>query len=246
MKRFKRILNLTITGLFLCLFTNIQTGAHSSNDKPIRLAVAGLTHGHVSQILERTGKGKTDVLLAGIYERNEDLARRLAGQFNLSADLFYTDLGKMLDDIKPEAVTAYGSIYEHMEVVEACAPRGIHVMVEKPLATNMEHARRMEELAGKFRINLLTNYETSGYPTTAKIYQLVNDSNYIGRIRKTVIHDGHEGPREIGVSNEFFAWLTDSLQNGGGALIDFGCYGANLMTYLMQDEEPVSVTAVTR
>jgi predicted dehydrogenase len=67
----------------------------------------------------------------------------------------------------------------------------------------------------------------------------------MGKIRKVVVHDGHEGPKEIGVSKEFFNWLTDPVQNGGGALMDFGCYGANLMTLLMNGEKPVSVTAVT-
>ena len=245
MKLHWRILSFSFACLFFSLIAIVKTAAQSVNDAPIRLAVAGITHGHAPMILDR-GKGKTDIILVGIYEPNKDLARRLAGKFNLNADLFYTDLNKMLDAVKPEAVTAFGSIYEHMEVVEACAPRGIHVMVEKPLATNLAHAKRMEELAGKYHIYLLTNYETSRYPTTAKTYQLVNDSNYLGKIRKVVIHDGHEGPKEIGVDKEFLAWLTDSVQNGGGALIDFGCYGANLMTYLMKQEEPVSVTAVTR
>jgi predicted dehydrogenase len=152
----------------------------------------------------------------------------------------------MLDAVKPAAVVAFGSIYEHMAVVEACAPRGIHVMVEKPLATNNEHARRMAELAKKNNIFLLTNYETSWYPSTEKTYQLVRDSNYVGTIKKLVFHHGHEGPKEIGVSNEFFDWLTDPVQNGGGAVVDFGCYGANIMTYLLQGQEPVSVTAVTQ
>jgi predicted dehydrogenase len=152
----------------------------------------------------------------------------------------------MLDAVKPEAVVAFGSIYEHMAAVEACAPRAIHVMVEKPLATNNAHAKKMELLAKKHNIFLLTNYETSWYPTTEKTYQLVNDSNYVGEIKKVVIHDGHQGPKEIGVNKEFSDWLTDPVQNGGGALIDFGCYGANLMTYLMRGEEPVSVTAVTQ
>jgi predicted dehydrogenase len=119
-------------------------------------------------------------------------------------------------------------------------------MVEKPLATNTEHAGKMKELAKKFNIFLLTDYETSWYPSTAKSFQLVNDSNSIGGIKKVVIHDGHQGPKEIGVGPEFLNWLTDPVQNGGGALIDFGCYGANLMTYLMKGERPVSVTAVTR
>jgi len=92
---------------------------------------------------------------------------------------------------------------------------------------------------------LLTNFETSWYPTTEKSYQLAED-NYIGKIRKLVFHHGHEGPKEIGVSSEFFNWLTDPVQNGGGAIIDFGCYGANIMSYFMKGVQPVSVTAVTR
>jgi predicted dehydrogenase len=65
-------------------------------------------------------------------------------------------------------------------------------------------------------------------------------------VRKVIIHDGHQGPKEINVNREFLDWLTDPVQNGAGALFDFGCYGANLMTYLQKGEEPVSVTAVTR
>lgn len=220
--------------------------AQSNRVKPVRLAVIGITHGHAPLILDRARKSKTDIELAGIYEPNKELAERLATQYKLSPALFYNDLNKMLDEVKPEAVMAFGSIYEHMMVVEACAPRGIHVMVEKPLATNNAHAARMKELSDKYHILILTNYETSWYPTTMKTYQLVNDSNFLGKIRKVVIHDGHEGPIEIGCSKEFLEWLTDPVQNGGGALIDFGCYGANLMSYLMQNEDPVSVTAVTR
>jgi predicted dehydrogenase len=66
----------------------------------------------------------------------------------------------------------------------------------------------------------------------------------IGDVNKITVHDGHKGPREIGCSEEFLAWLTDPVLNGGGALIDFGCYGANLTTWLMQNEMPASVTAV--
>jgi predicted dehydrogenase len=59
-----------------------------------------------------------------------------------------------------------------------------------------------------------------------------------------VVHDGHEGPKEIGVSPEFLSWLTDPAKNGAGALYDFGCYGVDLMTWLMRGETPNSVTAV--
>lgn len=240
----KKALYYSILCLMLLTIPVFDSAAQSKSDSPVRLAVVGITHGHVPWILQR--KGKSDVILTGIYETDTALSARYSKQYNLGKNLFYTNLEKMLDAVKPEAVVAFGSIYEHMAAVEACAPRGIHVMVEKPLATNVAHAQKMQELAKKYKIYLLTDFETSWYPTTEKTYQLVNDSNFVGPVKKVVIHDGHQGPKEIGVNKEFFNWLTDPVQNGGGALIDFGCYGANLMTYLMKGEKPVSVTAVTQ
>lgn len=240
----KSAITFLLTVLLTHLFTMSHAQTKTTNTSPLRLAVAGITHGHVPWILGR--KRKDDVTLVGIYEPNKELAARYAKTYNLNTDLFYTDLPKMLDAVKPEAVVAFGSIYEHMAAVEACAPRGIHVMVEKPLATNNAHAKRMEALAKKYHVFLLTNYETSWYPTTEKTYQLVTDSNYVGQVRKVVFHHGHQGPKEINVNKEFFDWLTDPVQNGGGALVDFGCYGANIMTYLMHGQQPTAVTAVTQ
>lgn len=242
--KMKGNLLLLVIMIFAFEFITMLPANSQTTNSPLRLAVAGITHGHVPWILGR--KGKTDVMLVGIYELNKELAQRYAKEYNLDADLFYTDLNKMLDAVKPEAVVAFGSVFEHMAAVEACAPRGIHVMVEKPLATNNKHANRIAELAKKYNTQVLTNYETSWYPTTEKAFRLVTDSNYVGNIKKVVFHHGHQGPKEIGVNKEFFQWLTDPVQNGGGALVDFGCYGANIMTYLMQGQDPVSVTAVTQ
>jgi len=240
----KNILHHTAV-IFASTITIFQLQAQQpATNTPVHIAVAGITHGHVPWILNR--KNKTDIMLVGVYEPDSDLAQRYAKRFGFSTDLIYNDLDKMLDIVKPEGVVAFGSIYEHMKVVEACAPRGIHVMVEKPLAATLQHALRMDSLARKYNIRLLTNFETSWYPTTVKAFELVNDSNYIGDIKKVVIHDGHQGPKEISVNKEFFDWLTDPVQNGGGALMDFGCYGANLTTYLMKGQQPVSVTAVTQ
>lgn len=222
----------------------LNLNAQETSSVPIRLVIVGMTHGHTSFILGR--KNKTDFKLVGVYEPNHELALRYSKTYNFSPELIYSDLNKMLDSVKPEAAVAFGSIFDHLMMVEACAPRGIHMMVEKPLATNTEHAKKMQALAQKYNVFLLTDFETSWYPSTAKSFELVHDSSYLGKIKKVVIHDGHQGPKEIGVGKEFFNWLTDPVQNGGGAIIDFGCYGANLMTYLEKGQEPVSVTAVTR
>lgn len=223
--------------LILLLGTNFLFG------QPVRIAVAGISHGHISWILGR--KNDEAIQLVGVFESNQALAQKLIKKYNLPPSLFYSDLPQMLKEVKPDGVLAFGTTYQHVSVVEACAPKGIHVMVEKPLATTVAHAEKMITLAKQNNIFLLTNYETSWYPTTDKSYALTQDSSVIGKIRKLVVHDGHEGPLEIGVSSEFFEWLTDPVQNGGGALMDFGCYGANLATFLMKGEMPKTVTAVT-
>jgi predicted dehydrogenase len=232
--------------LISAILLAVITITTAQQQKPVRMAIARMTHDHVGFILDRMNQNKGDLEVVGIFEPNPDLIKKYSSRYSLDKTLFYDDLGKMLDQVKPEAVLAFGSIFEHLEVVEACAPRHIHVMVEKPLAVSSAHAQKINALASQFGICVLTDFETSWYPSTAKAWQLVNDSNYVGSIKKIVVRDGHQGPVEIGCSKEFLEWLTDPDLNGGGAIIDFGCYGANLMTYLTKGEQPLSVTAVTR
>ena len=216
----------------------------SQNKKPLRVGVAGLTHGHVGWILNY--KKHEVVEVVGIAEPDRALAKMYSKKYGFSMDIVYSSLDEMLDKTKPEAVTAFNSIYQHLDVVKACAPRGVHVMVEKPLSYRLDHAKEMEVLVKKHGIKLLTNYETTWYGSNHEAYQILNEEKSIGSLRKVVVHDGHQGPKEINVGPEFLSWLTDPVQNGGGALIDFGCYGANLITWLMKGERPLSVTAITQ
>ena len=225
-----------IITLFCALFFK-QVFAQS----PVKLAIAGLSHGHVDWIFNRSDK--KDIVLVGIYEPNKELADRYAQKYKLDNKLFFSDLDKMLDQVKPEAVSAFGAVGDHITVVRACAPRKIHVMVEKPLATTLADAKEIQALAKKNGIHVLTNYETSWYASNQYVNNLVEEGK-LGAIRKVMVNDGHQGPAEIGVSKEFLEILTDPEKNGAGALVDFGCYGANLMTWLLKGEKPLSVTAV--
>lgn len=217
----------------------------SAQEKPsVKIGVAGLVHDHVHWILRQAKEGKVNMV--GIAEPNRALAQRYADRYGFSMDIVYPDIESMLEASKPEAVTAFNEISKHLQVVQACAPRGVDVMVEKPLATNLGDAREMAALARQYDIALLTNYETTWYPSNHQAYAEVHNKNTVGELTKIVVRDGHEGPKEIGVSQEFLSWLTDPELNGGGALVDFGCYGANLITWLMKGERPQSVTAVVQ
>lgn len=228
--------------LFLQLFSLLMTFHTYGQGTPLRVGVVGLTHTHVHWIL---GRPKDDfITLVGIVETNKELALRYTRQHGLSMDLVFSSLEEMIAKAKPEAVTAFGTIYEHLAIVEKCAPLGIHVMVEKPLAVSLENARKMHALAKKYKIHLLTNYETTWYPTVHAARDLLKGDS-VGSISQLVIRDGHRGPLKIGVNKEFLEWLIDPIKNGGGAITDFGCYGANISTWMMEGK-PLSVTAVTQ
>lgn len=213
----------------------------AQNTKPLRLAIAGLSHGHLGEVLSRIDRG--DFEIVGIAEKNIALWKNSILEDKVHPDLFFENIEQMLDKTKPEAVIIYESIYDHLRVIEACAPRGVHVMVEKPLATTIQQARRIAELSKKHNILVLTNYETTWYPANHKAYSLIKKEDTIGQITRINVYDGHEGPIEIGCGPEFTDWLTDPVLNGGGAVIDFGCYGANLSTWLMDGQKPLSVSA---
>ncbi len=224
--------------LFLFAFT-------TTDAQLLKVGVAGLTHDHAHSIMQQYKRG--EVILLGIAESDSKLIERYVKQYQVPESIFYKDVATMLQYIeKPDAVLAYNAISEHLGVVEVCAPKGISVMVEKPLAVTVKQAERMKSLALKHKIQLLTNYETTWYDTNQQLYSMIKQQNDVGAIRKMIVHDGHNGPKEIGCSKEFLDWLTDPEKNGGGAVIDFGCYGANLMTWLMDGKAPVAVTAVTR
>jgi predicted dehydrogenase len=143
----------------------------------------------------------------------------------------------------PQAVLVYTSIAEHRHAIGIAAQYGVSSMVEKPLTISLEDALAIRKIARDHKVHVLVNYETTWYPSNRAAYDDVRNDR-IGPIRRVVVHDGHEGPKEIRVSPEFLNWLTDPAQNGAGALYDFGCYGVDLMTWLMHGETPQTVTAV--
>ncbi len=234
------------TGFIALPCANGQAPPASANTStaPLRVAMAGLVHGHAEGFFNRV-KDRRDIQIVGIAEADEKLFDRYANQFGLDRNLRHTDLDEMLNATHPQAVLVYTNTYDHRRAVEVCAKHGVAVMMEKPLAVNVDDARAIEQAARAHKIQVLVNYETSWYASNRTAYDLVHE-NALGEIRKVVVHDGHPGPKAINVPPEFFAWLTDPKLGGGGALFDFGCYGADLMTWLMDGRRPDTVTAVTQ
>jgi glucose-fructose oxidoreductase len=217
---------------------------YAAETEPLRVAIAGLVHGHVEGFLANSAH-RQDIRIVAISDPNRSLFDRYATKFGLDSALYHSDLEEMLRSTKPQALLVYSSTFDHRKIVELCAKLHLPVMMEKPLAVSLQDALAIERAAREGKIQVLVNYETSWYPSNHAMFDLVH-TGAVGDVRKVVVHDGHKGPKEIGVTPEFLNWLTDPKLNGGGALFDFGCYGADLMTWLMNGERPLSVTAVTQ
>ena len=231
--------------LALSLHANAQPPAPDS-PAPFRIGVIGLVHGHVDGFFH-TYLHKAGVEIVAVAESDAALGGRYAERYHLAKSIFYTSVGDMLEKAHPQAVVTYTSTFDHRAVVEACATHGVHVMMEKPLAVSSEDAHAMARAASTGHIQVLVNFETTWYRSNRACYDLVhNPSKPLGEVRKIVAHDGHSGPKEIGCGQDFLNWLTDPKLNGAGALYDFGCYGADLATWLLDGQRPATVTAVTQ
>ncbi len=209
---------------------------------PLRVAIVGLEHGHVEGFLSALPAHK-DVELVGIADPDPVLFARYQKKFTLPENLFYRDEAEMIEKTHPQAVLVYTSIAQHRPAIEIAAKHGVSVMVEKPLTISLADALAIRATARQYKIHVLVNYETTWYSSNKAAYDEVQQGR-LGEIRRVVVHDGHEGPKEIGVPPEFLSWLTNPAQSGAGALYDFGCYGVDLMTWLMHGETPLTVTAV--
>ena len=231
-----------LTVFLLTAACGLPVQAQQTEPPPLRVAIVGLVHGHVEGFLSALPQHR-DVELVGISDPDPALAAKYEKKYGLDHGLFFLDMDKMIEARHPAVVLVYTSIGDHRKVIETAARHSVSVMVEKPLTISLYDALVIRKVARAAHIHVLVNYETTWYASNEAAYEEAEQGR-LGEIRRVVIHDGHQGPKEIGVPPEFLSFLTDPAQNGAGALYDFGCYGADLMTWLMHGEAPLTVTAV--
>jgi scyllo-inositol 2-dehydrogenase (NADP+) len=212
--------------VFLCL------AAAPLAAEPYKIAVVSMLHAHVWLHLG-TMMASDQVKLVGVSETLPDLIARATREDvipqtqgvkrpGVPQSLIFSDWKKMIDETKPDIVWAFTPTNGHVEVVRYCAPKGIHVIVEKPLAATYKEALEIQSLANKYHTLVMTNYgstwQASQYAARAAI-----DAGTIGPVWRLHGVQGHNGPGDPKTSS-FAAWLADPVQNGGGVLMDFGCY----------------------
>ncbi|HZQ52571.1 MAG TPA: Gfo/Idh/MocA family oxidoreductase [Bryobacteraceae bacterium] len=205
--------------LFLIL---LCTQLHAQQPAPYKIAIIGLVHAHVWGHLHSILQNKA-VTLVGVAEPNPQLVQE-ANRLGIGMGLFYPDYTQMLDQTKPDIVWSFVENNRHLEIAKACAPRHINLIFEKPLASTYDDAKQISDLAHKYNIQIMTNYQMAWWPANYVARAAVQRGE-VGTMYRLHGIVGHGGPSSEGVRNQvFFQWLTDPVKNGGGALMDFGCY----------------------
>lgn len=207
-----------------------------------KIAVIGLIHSHEGSYVPRMTRS-TQVKLVGIAETIPELVQQARERQGAKDVPFFDDYRKMLDETKPDFVWAFVENNRHLEILKECAPRHIHVIYEKPLASTYKDALAMAELARKHGVKVMCNYQMAWWPAN----QIARDEAQKGIAGKPWrLHGivGHGGPGSTGPGKHFFDWLTDPVKNGAGALMDFGCYNALWSLWYMGRPESVFAEAI--
>lgn len=206
---------------------------------PVRLGLLGLHHDHIWGNLKDLSE--TDGLRVVAYaDHHAALRERAAGHFPEAEG--HGSYEALLARHDLDAVFIFASNRLGEELAVAACERGWHVLVEKPMASTLAGADRMLSSARAHRVRLMVNWPIAWMPGYQEALRLAA-SGFIGELWQVKYRAAHAGPRELGCSVYFCEWLYDPALNGGGALLDYGCYGAALSRALLGT--PQAVTAVT-
>lgn len=176
--------------------------------------------------------------VVALCDNRADQLQTLSEKFNIKKT--YLNYEELLDSDDIDAVDVCLPVYLHAPVSIAALKKGKHVLCEKPLARTSAEAREMANAAaesGKILMMAVNNrYRPESQLLKAKI-----EAGDLGKIyhakaawvRRRTTPWGADG------------WYMDRSRSGGGALIDCGVHGLDLMWWLMGTPEPVSVSAAT-
>lgn len=218
-----------------------------------KLRVVGINfdHMHMGDLL-REIDAHPETEIAAIYDPDPKRMEAAIAKLAIPSERVFTDLQHCLATAKPDLAVLCSAPAEHANYVEAMAPSGAHILVEKPFASSIADARRMiaaVKPGQKLAINWPLAWSRSH--NTAK--RLV-DEGQIGELIEFRSYGGNRGPLyhladKVEVTDEEVerqkphSWFYKQAA-GGGSLIDYLGYGTTLGTWFHGGAEPIEITAV--
>lgn len=181
--------------------------------------------------------------IVAIADEDEERGRAAAERWG--APDFTTDWRELVarDDI--DVVMVHSENGRHVDQVVAAAQAGKHVFCEKPIATRTEDAERMAAAVAEAGVQGTAAFVSRFSKEADRAKQIV-DSGVLGTVLFTRSIIGLAGIAEIGCPPDMVDWMSDHDLNGGGAWIDEGSHGIDLLRWLVGDIQEVSAFTANR
>ncbi len=209
-------------------------------------------HMHMGDLLRQVAD-HPDAEIAGIWDPDRRRMQAAVEAFAIPEDRVFTDLDACLAVPGADLAIVCAATARHAETVEAIAPHGLNVMVEKPFAASADDARRMIAAMQAAGRTLAVNWPLAWCRSHNAARRLVADGA-IGALTEVHFYDGNRGPLfhladKVEVSADEVerqkphSWWYKSAA-GGGSLLDYLGYGTTLGTWFHDGEAPLEVTCV--
>jgi predicted dehydrogenase len=227
--------------------------------KTYRLGVIGFAHMHVNHLLDTFAAlpnvewvACADTVPAVPSRTSKPSSRRANLKWALEAigiPKAYDDYRQMLERERFDIVIFCPENARHAEVAEAIAAKGAHMLTEKPMAADLSGALRMARAVKAAGVEIMVNWPTTWSPAIRAMQALIA-SGSIGKVLEVKWRNGASmGPLAYTVGADAFTdeekgaeWWHQSA-TGGGALLDYCCYGACLSRWFL-GEPAVAATAM--
>jgi predicted dehydrogenase len=210
----------------------------ANSAQKLRVGVLGMTHDHIWGNLADLKQSSLGELVAAADPNEELLAK---AQQDYACPAIFEDYEEMLEETELDAVYIFGDNATGTELTILAAEYGLHVLIEKPMAANLDGANRMLAAVHQADVTLMVNWPFAWWPQLQKAMAMAKGGE-IGPLFQTKYRSAHAGPKELGCTPYFYNWLYDPELNGAGALMDYCCYGAALARTVLG--QPSRVTGV--
>lgn len=205
--------------------------------KQYRIGVAGLTHDHVWGNLENIA-ASGQAQLAAVADPHASLLDRVTKQYGCPG---YQDYREMMEREALDIAYVFCDNAQGVEVGIHAARRGLHILLEKPMAATMDGADRLIAAIAAAGVRLMINWPVVWRPQVQSALAIATRPDF-GRIWQLTHRAGHGGP-DVECSPLFREWILDPRRNGAGALVDLCSYGINMAQVLLGRPQRVTAAA---
>jgi predicted dehydrogenase len=191
----------------------------------IKIVALESAHTHMNSLIRQTQE-LAGTEFVGFADPNPQHRAQTKERSELGDNMVFADYERLLDERQPDAAIICSTNADHVKYVEALAPRGIHIMLEKPFAASLSDADRMIAACEKHDVTLMVNWPTAWGPALRRARE-ITQSGVLGQVFQIAFRGGHMGP-----TADFDSWWYRP-QDGGGVLLDYCCYAANVFTWIL-------------